>query len=79
MIKKIEIINPQKYEIYINQIRKAPYISTKENYKTVVANKVEYPELQSVKSKLNYDEIIKYKQDLLFKKEYSPQKTVTRG
>ena len=74
MLKKIELINPKNYETYRQKVRKAPYIASKEKYKTVVANKVEYPNLKKVNTELNFDEIIKYKQDLLFKKEYIHQK-----
>ena len=79
MFKKIEIINPQNYEIYRQKARNASFISNKEQYKQVVANKIEYPKLENIKRNLGYDEIIKYKQDLLFKKEYRHQKTVTKN
>ena len=78
MYKKVEIINPKNYEIYRQKARKASFISNKEHYMPVEANKIEYPKLKKLKEKLGYDEIIKYKQDLLFKKEYKQQKTVAK-
>lgn len=75
MLKKLEVINPQNYKTYIQKAFKAPFISKDEKYKTIVAEKIEFPQLDKLKSKMNIDDIIQYKQDLLFKKEYKPQKT----